>query len=71
MGRIRCEHLPELATRIAGQPPVQAMDLADVLLVDVEVVRFLGSAERKGVRLSRCPPFIREWILREQEHASE
>jgi hypothetical protein len=41
------------------------LDLDQVTLVDVEVVRFLKAAEREGVELRNCPPFIREWIARE------
>jgi hypothetical protein len=46
-----------------AQPP---LDLEEVILVDVEVVRFLGMWEAKGVELSHCSPYIREWVFREQ-----
>jgi len=42
------------------------LDLDEVTLVDVEVVRFLGGCEAKGMTLLHCPPYIREWIAREQ-----
>jgi hypothetical protein len=29
-------------------------------------VRFLGTCEMKGTELLHCPPYIREWISREQ-----
>jgi hypothetical protein len=42
------------------------MDLGEVTLVDVEVVRFLSECEGGGVILVHCPPYVREWILRER-----
>jgi len=42
------------------------LDLDEVTLVDVEVVRFLGRCEQAGTALLHCPPYIREWIAREQ-----
>jgi hypothetical protein len=42
------------------------LDLDQVTLVDVEVVRFLGTCEKEGTELLHCPPYIREWISREQ-----
>jgi hypothetical protein len=43
------------------------LDLAEVRLVDREAVRFLVRCEVAGARLVRCPPYIREWMAREQE----
>jgi hypothetical protein len=43
--------------------------MAEVTLVDVEVVRFLGSCETQGVELRNCPVYIREWIARERERS--
>jgi len=40
-------------------------DLGDVTLVDADVIRFLGRSEQAGIRLVRCPPYVREWIRRE------
>jgi len=33
--------------------------------VDREIVRFLRRCERDGIALRNCPPYIREWIARE------
>jgi hypothetical protein len=40
--------------------------LGDVTIVDVEVVRFLSDCENEGIALVQCPPYVREWILRER-----
>ena len=46
------------------------LDLSEVTLVDLNVVRFLGDQERQGVELVKCSPYIREWIQREQTVSS-
>jgi hypothetical protein len=32
-----------------------------------DAVRFLRSGEENGIALRNCPPYIREWIAREEE----
>ena len=41
------------------------LDLGEVTLVDVDVVRFLFDA-RPGIRLAECPAYVREWMVRER-----
>ena len=47
------------------------MDLDEVTLVDVEVVRFLSECEDRGIVLVPCPPYVREWILRERAEGAQ
>jgi hypothetical protein len=42
------------------------LDLEEVTLVDLDVVRFLGAREAEGVELVNCSPCIRDWIFRER-----
>jgi len=42
------------------------LDLEEVTLVDLDVVRFLGLTEAEGVELVNCSPYIRDWIFRER-----
>ena len=42
------------------------LDLEEVTLVDLDVVRFLGVREADGVELVNCSPYIRDWIFRER-----
>jgi hypothetical protein len=42
------------------------LDLDEVTLVDLDVVRFLGVSEAEGVELVNCSPYIRDWIFRER-----
>lgn len=66
-GRLQSEHLDELTTQIEGVHSRIALDLNGVVLVDVEVVRFLNGCEESGVELLQCRPYIREWMIREKE----
>jgi hypothetical protein len=65
-GRIRSGDIEGLRGQMDGHAGGIALDLEEVTLVDVEVVRFLGMCEAKGVELVRCSPYIREWVFREQ-----
>jgi hypothetical protein len=66
IGRVRSEHLGEITNQMGSSGPNGALDLEEVTVVDVEVVRFLGSCEKQGTELLHCPAYIREWISREQ-----
>ena len=47
------------------------LELRQVTLVDLEVIRFLVSCEDSGVELVQCPPCVREWILRERAEGAQ
>jgi hypothetical protein len=65
-GRIQSEYLAELKTQIEGSEPHLALDLEEVTLVDVGVVRFLLVCEESGIELLHCSPYIRQWMVRER-----
>jgi len=62
IGRAQSEHLGEIANQMGSGDSNVALDLEEVTVVDVELVRFLGSCEKKGTELLHCPTYIREWI---------
>jgi hypothetical protein len=64
-GRITAEQLGDVAKEIRARAEAIVLDLDEVTIVDVEVVRFLKDEERRGSELRNCPPFIREWMARE------
>jgi hypothetical protein len=66
IGHLQAAHLEALQAQMEGNGPRTVLDLDQVTLVDVEVVRFLGTCEKEGTELRHCPPYIREWISREQ-----
>jgi len=71
-GRIEAERVAELQSLLASEGTGRrlVLDLRDVDLVDRDTVRFLARCSADGVQLAHCPGYIREWILKEAEHAS-
>lgn len=65
-GRLQLEHREELKAEIEACGPRVVLDLADVKLVDREMVCFLGVCEANGAELRHCSPYIRDWIAREK-----
>jgi hypothetical protein len=59
IGRVRAEDLPEVARQLEDSGPGAVLQLDEVTLVDVDVVRFLNRCEAEGVRLADCSPYIR------------
>src|SRR5882757_1178762 len=64
-GRIRGEHVDMLRDVLEQESDSFAIDLKNVLLVDIEAVKLLALSEAKGTALRNCPPYIREWVTRE------
>jgi hypothetical protein len=72
-GRIQAAAVTDLQKLLkdeAGDHNV-ALDLKDVKLVNRDMVLFLASCEAKGVKLSNCPRYIREWIDKEVTQSEE
>ena len=69
IGRLGADNVSELSALLAAEPAGRAvvLDLKDVVLVDRDIVRFLRAREGDGIALRNCPPYIREWIAREEE----
>jgi anti-anti-sigma regulatory factor len=67
-GRMKAEHVAEIQRLCELETNDQklVLDLKEVTLVDRDAVMFLGSCEVDGTKLTNCPPYIREWILRER-----
>ena len=70
-GRLSADNVGQLATLLAAEATGRSLvlDLEDVVLVDRDIVRFLRASERDGLTLRNCPPYIREWIAREDEQS--
>jgi hypothetical protein len=67
IGRFQSEHIRELEKQFEECGPSFVLDLEEVTLVDVDVVRFLGACEADGTKIAQCSQYIREWIVRECE----
>jgi hypothetical protein len=67
IGRIQTGHLSALRTLLDAVRSSIVLDLAEVSLVNLEVVRFLSTCESQGTQLLNCPAYIRKWIERERQ----
>jgi hypothetical protein len=71
LGRIEQEDLEMLETQTRGSRQVICIDLHDVTLIDIHVVRYLIARQRAGTLFLNIPAFIQEWMRREQEIAKQ
>jgi anti-anti-sigma regulatory factor len=67
IGRLNSECLAELKRQLEHGGSQVVLDLAEVELVDVEVVRFLNACQNEGAVIANASPYIREWMLRESK----
>ena len=70
IGRIDCAYVAVLQELIETEKTAKgrpALDLKDVTVVSLEVVRALAAAEANGIELRNCPAYVREWISRAKE----
>jgi hypothetical protein len=66
IGRMQAEHLVEVQREIAESGVAVTLDLEELTLVDVQVVRFLGTCQTRGIAVLNCSPYITDWIKRER-----
>ena len=71
IGQVHRENIGDLKAQIASDRPDVAFDLAEVTLVDVDVIRFLGACEFEGIEIRNSSRYIREWMLRERERSRD
>src|ERR1700681_800208 len=65
-GRITGEHVDILRGVLEQESDGFPIDLKTVLVVDREAVKLLALSEANGTELRNCPPYIREWVTREE-----
>jgi hypothetical protein len=65
-GRIQSDQIASIRSELGEGCASKILDLTQVTLVDLAAVRFLMRCEDEGVALVQCPPYIREWMLRER-----
>jgi hypothetical protein len=69
-GHARSEHIGIIANALESARPPIAMDLTELLVIDIDVARFLANCERrKGIELLHCAMYIRLWITLESTDA--
>ncbi len=65
-GQIDAEHVSELRSCMSRHGPNVLLDLDEVRLVDLAVIRFLVRCEADGMELRNCSRYIRVWMDRER-----
>jgi len=65
-GRIQSDQIASIQSEMDDDCTSKILDLSEVTLVDLDVVRFLIACENEGVELVQCPPYVHEWMLRER-----
>jgi hypothetical protein len=70
-GRIRSDQVGSIRSELGENCTSKVLDLSEVTLVDLGAVQFLISCEDEGVELVQCPPYVREWMLRERTEGAQ
>jgi hypothetical protein len=65
-GRLESGLIASIRSAMSDGCGQNILDLSEVTLVDIGVIRFLIRCEDEGIELAECPPYVREWILRER-----
>jgi hypothetical protein len=71
IGRIQSADICSIRAQMDDDSVHVLFDLGEVTLVNVEVIRFLSECEDRGIVLVHCPPYVREWILRERAEGAQ
>ena len=66
IGRMQREHIEELKAQIKAGGRSVRLDLNEVSLVDLEVIRFLATCQSEGISLVHCSRYINNWIAKER-----
>jgi len=63
---MRREHIEELKTQIKAGGTSVTLDLSEVGLVDLDVIRFLATCQIEGIPVVHCSRYINNWIAKER-----
>ena len=66
IGRMRPEHIEELRAQIEAGGTSVTLDLNEVSLVGLDVIRFLAACQTEGISLVHCSRYINNWIAKER-----
>ena len=69
IGRLRREHIEELKAQIWTGGTSVTLDLNEVSLVDLDVIRFLATCQAEGISIVHCSRYINNWIAKERSAA--
>jgi hypothetical protein len=66
IGRMQRECIEELKAQIKVGGASVTLDLNEVSLVDLDVIRFLVTCQTEGISLVHCSRYIHDWIAKER-----
>jgi hypothetical protein len=66
-GRMEAERIADLKELFDSESRNIILDLQELRLADRDVVRFLKGCEADGMKLEKCPAYLREWMDREAD----
>ena len=66
IGRMQREHIEELKAQIKAGGASVTLDLNEVSLVDLDVIRFLATCQKEGISVVHCSRYIYDWIAKER-----
>ena len=66
IGRMKRECIEELKAQIEAGGKNVILNLNEVSLVDLDVIRFLATCQTEGIALVHCSRYIDEWIAKER-----
>ena len=70
IGRVRSGDIDGLRRHIDQAERPIVLDLSEVTLVDLSVIKFLIACEDAALELRHCSHYIREWMHRERVEGS-
>ena len=70
-GEVRCAHLADLCAEIDQVANPVTLDLDEVEVVDIEGIRLLNQCRAQGIQVVNCSPYIRAWMLQENQFRGE
>jgi hypothetical protein len=70
-GRMDVENIAEFNSLLMSEAKDRrlVLDLKDLTLVDRNTVSFLARCEAESIEIRNCPPYIREWITRQNRES--
>ena len=68
-GRMKKEYIVELEQLLKAEPADKSvtLDLKDLTLAGQNEIEFLAGCEERGVTLTNCAQYIREWVARQRQ----
>ena len=66
IGHFQSQHIEELTRQLQSHAATVVLDLEELMIVDLDVVRFLGAREIAGAKIVNCSEYVRKWIDRER-----